>query len=368
MVRKKKTQNGEQPTHSESDLQAQLTKNRRMVDFDTFDIQVQQLLTNLEDGQIWIAPAYQRQFRWDNVRCSQLVESLLLGVPVPSLFMATNEDSTWEVVDGVQRLSALSKFGGSELLRSNVNVGDSLRLTGLQKLTHLNGYEFTDLPRSLQTHLKTRPLKVVTLTDKSDNIVRYDLFERLNTGGIDLSNQEIRDCVFQGEFADFIGGLAKSDEFTTVLKLTSRQKSDGTDTECVLRFFAYLDRYKKFDHLVKGFLNEYMEDATKKFDYKAKEALFHETFIKLSEVFPDGIRRPNSKRTTPLNLYEGVAVGAAIAIRQGGEISDDGIDSWMASDELLSFTTGSTNDRTAVKGRIEFCRDRFLGVPYVPNS
>src|SRR5688572_27785336 len=83
-------------------LDLQLKNQRRTVDFDTFDIQLQELLRMLEEGQIWIAPAYQRKFRWESDRCSQLVESILLGIPVPSLMMATNEDNTWEVVDGVQ--------------------------------------------------------------------------------------------------------------------------------------------------------------------------------------------------------------------------------------------------------------------------
>ena len=93
-------------------LIGQLDEQRRTVDFDTYDILVQQLLSMLKSGAIDIAPAYQRQFRWDAVRCSQLVESLLLGIPVPSLFMATNRDGTWELVDGVQRLSALVMFAG----------------------------------------------------------------------------------------------------------------------------------------------------------------------------------------------------------------------------------------------------------------
>lgn len=83
-------------------IEMQLKEQRRTVDFDTFDIQLQQIISNLATKQIWIAPAYQRKFRWDPVRCSQFIESLLLGIPVPSLFMATNADNTWEVVDGVQ--------------------------------------------------------------------------------------------------------------------------------------------------------------------------------------------------------------------------------------------------------------------------
>src|SRR5688572_21528492 len=108
-------------------LSQQLGKQRRMVDFDTFDIQVQEILRMLEDGQISVAPAYQRQFRWDIERCSQLIESLMLGIPIPNLFMATNEDNTWETVDGVQRLSAIVKFAGSPMLRERLQLDGPLK-------------------------------------------------------------------------------------------------------------------------------------------------------------------------------------------------------------------------------------------------
>jgi len=193
-------------------LDLQLNEQRRTVDFDTFDIHLQQLLAMLGEGQIWVAPTYQRKFRWDPKRCSQLIESVLLGIPVPSIFMATNPDNTWEVVDGLQRLSAIVKFAGDDNLRKKIIVGntDALVLTDLQKLTRFQGCKFTDLPSNIQIHFKTRPLKVITLNDKSDSIVRYDLFERLNTGGVALSAQEIRDCVYGGNFAQKLEELAKS--------------------------------------------------------------------------------------------------------------------------------------------------------------
>src|SRR4051794_6027316 len=101
---------------SQSQMELQLQKQRRSVDFDTFDIVVQQILTMVAADDIDIAPVYQRKFRWDDIRCAQLIESFLLGIPVPSLFMATNKDSTWELVDGVQRISTLIKFAGGDKL------------------------------------------------------------------------------------------------------------------------------------------------------------------------------------------------------------------------------------------------------------
>ncbi len=179
-------------------LEEQLKAQRRTVDFDTFDIHMQQLLSMLQSKQIQVSPTYQRKFRWDHARCSQFIESVMLGIPIPSLFMATNSDNTWEVVDGVQRLSTIVKFAGDDELRKALGLDGALVLVGLQKLRNFVGFGFDQLPQNIRLHFYTRAAKVITLNDKSDSIVRYDLFERLNTGGVALSAQEIRDCVFRG--------------------------------------------------------------------------------------------------------------------------------------------------------------------------
>jgi hypothetical protein len=344
-------------------LELQLKSLRRTVDFDTFDIHMQQLLSMLKSKQIKVSPKYQRKFRWTDDRCSQFIESLMLGIPIPSLFMATNSDNTWEVVDGVQRLSTIIKFAGDRGLREEHGLGGPLVLCDLEKLTDYVGLRFDDFPESLKLHFWTRPAKVITLNDKSDSVVRYDLFERLNTGGVVLSPQEIRDCVFQGTFADKLEEWSKEKAFQQVVRLTPLQQRDATAEECVLRFFAFRDRYKQFDHNVTEFLNDYMKSASKSFDYATSDAVFLRTFKELMRVFPRGIRRPGGRKTTPLNLYEGVSVGASLALDKVPRLHISGLNTWLASDELRSFTTGATNDKSAVSGRIEFCRDRFLGKP-----
>lgn len=163
--------------------------------------------------------------------------------------------------------------------------------------------------------------------------------------------------------------LAATAECHTAVRLTAKQDMDGTREECVLRFFAFLDRYQKFDHSVEDFLDGYMRDASENFTgphLLSRKSEFMSVFSALATVFPGGILRPGRKGTTPLNLFEGVAVGAALAMRQAGTINNIQTEVWMASPELRKATTGATNTRSAVRERIEFCRDRFLGLPYVP--
>jgi hypothetical protein len=338
------------------DLASQLAEQRRKVDFDSYDITVQQLLAMVEGGSINVAPAYQRQYRWDVTRQSRFIESIFLGIPIPSLFMAANADGTWELVDGVQRLSTLVHFAGNEKSRKKLGMAASLKLEDLEKLTQFSG-GFDVLPQSIQLNFLLRPIKVTTLSDKSDLIVRFDLFERLNTGGVALTDQEIRSCIFRGPFNDFLERMAKNKDFKEVVRMPESKEKDGTREDYALRFFAFLHNYKKFDHSVVDFLNSYMKSATASFDFAAAEQVFITTFGTLNKALPDGITR--GRRVTPVNLYEAVAVGAALAIKKNGKIKTTGLANWISSDDLTRLTTGATNDRKRVTGRIEFAAKKF---------
>lgn len=341
----------------------QLAEQRRKVDFDTYDVTVEELVRRVERKRIEIAPIYQRQFRWDLVRQSRLVESLLLGIPVPPLFMATNlspnQKNQWEVVDGLQRLLTLVNFTGDQRARDSARLKEeALRLIHLDKLTALDGFAFMELPEDIRTALEDRPVKVIVLNDKSDLQVRSDLFERLNTGGVALTDQEVRECVFRGEFMDLLSTLSQDEKFRAVVYLPQASWKDGTPEDYLLRFFAFLDRYQVFDHSVRDFLNEFAESAAKDPRIDERAATFHSTFRYLAQVFPEGIR--SRKGMTPVNLFEGIAVGAALALRERPSLSVPQKTDWVHSDALRRLTTVATNSRPRVTGRIEFSRDRFL--------
>ncbi|MFA4866701.1 MAG: DUF262 domain-containing protein [Pedobacter sp.] len=340
------------------DLMEQLNEQKRKVDFNSYDISVKELISMVSESIIDIAPEYQRQFRWPNDKRSSLIESVLLGIPLPNLFMATNPDGSWELIDGVQRLSSIIQFAGSESARQKINVEDELKLVHLQKLNLFNNLKFSELPKSVQLDFLLKPLKITTLTDKSDLEVRFDLFERLNTGGVALTNQEIRSCVYRGKFNDFIKSLCNDDNFKNVVKLTRTQEDDGTREEFVLRFFAFFYNYENFDHSVVDFLNNFMASAVKSFNYKEGEEIFIKTFRELSNL-PNGITR--GRTTTPTNLFEGVSVGAALALGEVLHLNLNNAQDWIESDELKVYTTGATNSKAKVLQRINFCKDKFVG-------
>ncbi|MFA0412624.1 DUF262 domain-containing protein [Vibrio renipiscarius] len=340
------------------DYMNQLDKETRKVDFDSFDISVKELISMANESIINIAPEYQRQFRWPEENQSKLIESVLLGIPIPNLFMAANRDGSWELIDGVQRLNSLIHFCGTPDQIKMFGLGNPLKLKGLDILSEFNGATFEDLPHSLKLKFNLRPLKVTTLSDKSDLKVRFDLFERLNTGGIKLTPQEIRGCVFRGQFNDFIVDLAKNDDFNKVVNVSTSKAKDGTREELVLKFLAYKINREQFKHSVEYFLNDFMAESSVHFNYKKYRELFERTFESLQLLLPDGIKRGN-KGSTPQVLFEAIAVGAADALEEGNDIMDSNVVNWINDEELRRLTTGATNSGPRLRDRILYCYNRF---------
>lgn len=337
-------------------LQDQLDKNRRSVAFDSYDITVKQLYDMFQEKMIDVAPEYQRHFNWDSERQSALIESLLLGIPIPSLFMATNKDASWEVIDGVQRLTTIINFIGNE--QDLPASFTKLKLKNLEKLDEMNGVTYEELPKSMQFMFQTRPLRITVLNDRSDFNVRYDLFERLNTGGVTLHEQEIRNCVFIGEFNDFIKDLATSEDFRAIVKMTESAERKGSYEELVLRFFAYYENNENFVHSVKGFLNDYMESKTNSFRNKNElKKVFENTFALLRQFLPEGIVRGSRKNITPIVLYEAIAVGTALAIKLDVDLNTESLAPLLNNQLLKKYTTGATNSKKMLLNRIELVRD-----------
>jgi hypothetical protein len=349
---------GQRRTMDVTKINAELKKQRRTVAFDTYDITAKQLLDMVAEGQIKVAPDYQRHFVWKADRESALIESVFLGIPVPSLFMATNEDSSWECIDGLQRITTLINFVKPQF-RDGVRDISTHELTigGLEKLPSLNGLRYADLPETLKLNFLTRPIRITVLNDLSDYQVRFDLFERLNTGGIILHQQEIRNCVFQGEFNDFIKACAADVRLESVFKKSNRE-GRGNMEEIVLKFFAYFEKRDAFKHSVKEFLNDYMEAKTKSFtNKKSLLEIYDKTMEVLVRALPGGVVRSDRPNTTPLLLFEAVAIGVADVMSAGGTVNDEVLRAVLDNSELKRVTMGGTNSNPKLLERIRIVRE-----------
>ena len=217
-----------------------------------------------------VRPFYQRRERWNRTRQSQLIESFIMNIPVPPLFLYEKDFNKYEVMDGQQRITALQSFYSGEF-----------KLTGLSIWKELNGRSYSELPSQVRSGLDRRSISyIVVLRESTPNeedatFLRQIVFERLNTGGVHLEHQEIRNCLFQGPFNDLLMELSQGDDFRSSFglpKYSPDENESGSaikqhtlyqkmgDTEVVLRFFAlrHVDRYTRGMH---GFMDLYMARA-----------------------------------------------------------------------------------------------------------
>ncbi|GAB2460587.1 DUF262 domain-containing protein [Xylanimonas ulmi] len=332
-------------------LEAQLTKERKKVDVSSVSFSVRELVRMFADGELSIAPSYQRKYRWSAAVASTFVESVFLGLPIPPVFVATNDNFQWEVVDGLQRISTLIMFlAEDEAHLKAIRRETPLILEGLDKLSQLNGVAFGDMPVSIQRYFGRQPLQVISLTDKSDKEVRFDLFERLNSGAISLSPQEVRSAVFRGDFIDFLEGLVSDPNFASLLKLQEANKSDGTAAEQALKFFAYKNYRENFQGAVTDFLNSYVEKSSKSFAYADEGRLFADTMKHLASIIQGPFLRRNT-HVTPLVQFEACAVAVGELIEAGVPLVTPDQD-WLNDSELVDSSTGGTNTRSMLRRRI----------------
>ncbi len=343
----------------EVNLQAELDKHRRLVDTDYFDLSIREIVRMVEEEEIQVAPAYQRQFRWKDEVQSALIESLLLGLPIPAIFVATNKDGTWDVVDGLQRICTICRFWGidvpgSEKLRFS---NSPLKLTKMSQLQGFGDIVYSDLPMPIRLTLGKRYIRVQVLSDKSDPDVRFELFQRLNAGAVALSPQEIRSCVFRGSFNILIEELANYPAYKALLKLQPKSQKDGTAEEVVLKFFAYLEGMDEFDGDVTGFLNRYMRKRSEDQDLLAEQKLFMDTTSFLQSITGGPFLRVGFS-TTPINQLEGVLVGIGRIFREGRRPATPP-DGWENDDQLVAASTKGTNSRTKLRGRILRSQELF---------
>ncbi|MGV9317786.1 DUF262 domain-containing protein [Streptomyces sp. NPDC003660] len=342
-----------------AELQAELDTHRRAVDTEYFDLSIREIVRMVEEEEIRVAPAYQRKFRWPDAVQSALIESLLLGLPIPAIFVATNRDGTWDVVDGLQRTATILKFygvdvpGAEELQFSN----KPLRLSDLNQLKKFSGMSYKDLPMPIRLTMGKRYIRVQVLSDKSDPEVRFELFRRLNAGAVALTPQEIRSCVFRGPFNRLIEELASVPEYKALLKLQPKNKVDGTAEEIVLKFFAYMDGMDDFDGDVIGFLNDYIKRRVDDTDLEADRQLFLKTVAHLHSVTGGHFTRVGVS-VTPVNQLEGVLIGIARLFKEGKQpkTPESG---WANDEKLVGFSTSGTNSRPKLRGRILRSQELF---------
>lgn len=317
-----------------TDLIAAIAGQMRKASTQALDISFNELLDMAGSGELNITPDYQRLFRWSEGQRSRFIESLILEMPVPPIFVIEEDDGKYQLIDGLQRISSYLHLRGAleaSHLDPPVIKGEKLTLIDCDIVDALNGLTFDELPSALQIRLKRAFIRVEVIRKESDPRFRYHMFKRLNTGGAGLSPQQIRNCavrMLSNEFPDFIVALSKQEDFQTCTEgLTTERILAAVNEELVLRFFALKNSRETFKHDVSDFLTEYMEqvsdpDHPRAFIYSDERAIFDKTFMLLNKTLGDKSFAFRNKAGTDLAAgfsiyhFEAVSIGLQAVIEK----------------------------------------------------
>ncbi len=346
--------------------EAEIRYQRKPVDYNTLEYPIEILVQKYLDGidedenELFI-PDYQREMAWDEDKQSKFIESVLLGLPLPYIFVADISESEdlarLEIIDGTQRIRTLARF-----------IKNELKLNNLEKLASLNGFTFKDLPLSRQRRFQRNTIRMIQLTEEADEEVRRDLFERINTGSVELNEMEKRRGSKPGKFLDLIEELSKLEQFRKLCSFTETEIKKRDPQEFILRFFAFLNNYKNYSgRKVHEFLDNYLEQENKSESLNIEK--MRNEFISMldfvQKYLPDALHiyRKTKKHYEPTTRikFESITVGIALALRKNQELIPQPR-SFLDSKEFKEYTksNGSSSQNKVIR-RIEYVRDQLLG-------
>ena len=370
-------------TNDLQQLEEQIYAKRREVRYDMRDLTVEYISDKYKDGinysgvdeserkyieikrNILYVPEYQREFTWDEKRSSKLIESILLGLPIPFIFVAENQDGAWEIVDGSQRIRTIHAF-----------VNNELKLTGLQSLNLANNCYFEDLDKSRKGKFLDTALRLIILSEETTEDIKKDMFERINRGSDLLKSMEKRKGIYTGEFTRFIYKYVENNkDFNELLKVDRWLENRQEKQELLLRFFAFSEK-NAYTKGVGGSLSDYLDKFLEKKNLELSnienvEAELNNYEEKINAVvkvvkdkFPFGFRHkinPQTKRS----VFEAISVGTWLAIKSqklSTEITDEIILEQLNSEEIKKYThtANHVHKKEKLVGRIEFVRNFLI--------
>ena len=307
-----------------SSLEEQLHNARHKVVTDGYEMSIGEITSLYKSGELVIDPEFQRLFRWDEGRKTSFLESLLLGIPIPPLFVFQRDDGIWELIDGLQRTSTILEFMG-ELRDPNGTRQSASVLLATKLLPALQGVTWNATSKPCLTSaqkldFRRARLRVEILKRESHTTAKFELFQRLNTGGTSLSEQEVRNCtmvMIKPGFYAWLQKLSQYGSFTKATSMTGTAISKQAGLELILRFFAFLRvRYQKgldvHEYLDNAAISLAMDDSL---DQVALEQVFCSTFDLVHRALGDkSFRRWDGSKFSGQflqSVYEVVATGVA---------------------------------------------------------
>lgn len=361
-----------------SDVEKEIYEKRRTVRYDLREMMVETIVqkydASLQDkdnesivNMIYI-PEYQRDFTWDEDRQSKFIESIILGLPIPFIFVAENHNSSWEIVDGSQRIRSIHAF-----------VKGYLQLKHLPSLKKLNGYRFYDLDGSRQGKILNTALKIIVLSEETSDDVKIDMFERINRGSDLLKPMEKRKGIYIGPFNDFIYDYCRNDKKYRSLVLNDKWLEHRQEREeLLLRFFALSESNSLDINIPDGsisiYLDKYLEKKNAEWKHLSEEEQNREKkkySMKINKVndfveehFPFGYRHKQNPQTKR-SVFEAISVGVWLALNSKKSlinVEKEQIESALNSSSFKQYThiANELHKKTKLRGRIKFIYDLFV--------
>lgn len=298
---------------------------RKKVVTDGYEMSLGELINLYRDNELKIDPVFQRLFRWEDERKTRFIESILLGIPFPPIFVFQDENGVWELIDGLQRLSTLFQLTG-DLRGERAEELGPLVLNGTQFLPSLDGKRWAEtaegaedgIGQVLQIEIKRARVRVEILKSESDVTAKFELFQRLNTGGAGLTEQEVRNSIavsINPEFYNWLTACANDAAFKKTTAQTETAIEAQAGVELALRFFSFRSIAYRAGLDVHEYLDgALMQMATKQdYDMAGEGDVFHKTFKYLNEALGDrAFKRWNGQNFTGkflMSVFEVLATG-----------------------------------------------------------
>ena len=315
-------------------LDKEIKTARKEIVSDGYDMSLGEVMNLYKDDELKINPEFQRLFRWDITRKTRFIESILLGIPIPPIFVFQDKDGNWELIDGLQRLSTILEFSGILKDPDGKKVEPST-LEGTKFLPSLSDKRWqawkdgdSAIDKTMQMQVKRARIRVEILLKESDENAKYELFQRLNTGGAQLSQQEVRNCIavmINPDLYKLLIKLSENDDFVKTTNQTETAVEKQAGVELVLRYFAFKHHPYKNGLDVHEYLDSALVEISKddKIDWQEEEEEFNKTFSLLNESLGDKAFKRwdgnNFGGKFLMSLYETIAFGVSQNI---DEISD----------------------------------------------
>jgi hypothetical protein len=278
---------------------------KRRLHTETYDFSTSTIVDYLKDGRMFV-PSFQRKYVWTRTQASKLIESLIIQCPIPVIYLNQERDERFAIIDGNQRVQSILQY-----------LTDRFHLQNLQTYPELEGLSFSQLDPRIQRHIRNRTLRCIAILKDTHPQIKFDVFERLNTGAVQLNQQEIRHGMYHGKFMNLIDELEKEKVWKSVSSLKSDIRMKGA--ELILRFFALYEKQSEYKKPLKTFLNSYCESKARisEFELLSLKNLFLSTISIVHTLFGSSafymLDMNGTPVTTNINsaLFDAVMVGVA---------------------------------------------------------